>query len=110
MDLKHLRTFVAVAESGTVSKAAERLLIGQPALSRQIIELERQLGISLFDRVGRRLHLTAEGEGFLASCRRALGEIGSLAERAQELRRADRGTLRGEIGRAACRERVERSV
>jgi DNA-binding transcriptional LysR family regulator len=94
MDLKHLRTFVAVAESGTVSGAAERILIGQPALSRQIIELERQLGIALFDRVGRRLHLTGEGERFLEHCRRVLGEVGSLAERAQELRRADRGILR----------------
>lgn len=94
MDLRHLRTFVAVAESGTVSKAASRLLIGQPALSRQIIELERELELALFDRVGRRLQLTGEGERFLDHCRRALGEIGSLAERVHELRRADCGVLR----------------
>jgi DNA-binding transcriptional LysR family regulator len=94
MDLKHLRTFVAVAESGTVSKAATRRLIGQPALSRQVMELERDLGVTLFDRVGRRLRLTGEGEQFLEHCRGALSGIDSLGERAQELRRTDHGTLR----------------
>src|SRR5262249_12972024 len=93
MDLKHLRTFVAVAEQGTVSKAALRLHIAQPALSRQIIDLERELGLTLFDRVGRRLRLTREGEQFLADCRSALGQVSSLAERARDLRRGDRGLL-----------------
>ena len=73
MDLKQLRTFVAVAELGTVSKAALRLHIAQPALSRQIIGLETELGLTLFDRVGGRLLLTGEGEQLLGSCRRLLG-------------------------------------
>ena len=47
MDLKHLRTFVAVAELGTVSRAALQLRITQPALSRQIADLERELGLTL---------------------------------------------------------------
>ena len=55
MDLRHARTFVTVVELGTVSKAALRLRIAQPALSRQIIDLEQELGLQLFDRVGRRL-------------------------------------------------------
>jgi DNA-binding transcriptional LysR family regulator len=53
MDLKHLRTFVTVAELGTVSRAALQLRITQPALSRQIADLERELGLTLFDRVCR---------------------------------------------------------
>lgn len=65
MDLRHARTFVTVAELGTVSKAALRLRIAQPALSRQIIQLEHDLGLQLFDRVGRRLLLTGEGEQLL---------------------------------------------
>ena len=94
MDLKHLRTFVAVAECGTVSKAAARLRRAQPALSRQIIDLERELRIALFDRVGRRLRLTGEGERFLGSCRRLLGYFSSLTDQAHELRRGDSGVLK----------------
>jgi DNA-binding transcriptional LysR family regulator len=94
MDLKHLRTFVAVAELGTVSRAATRLHIAQPALSRQIIDLERELGINLFDRVARRLRLTREGEQLLERCRTLLGHASALSAEAQELRRGDAGTLR----------------
>ena len=81
MDLRRLRTFVAVAELGTVSKAALRLRITQPALSRQIRDLQQELGLRLFDRVGRGLVLTSEGEQFLGDCRGALGHI-DLARRA----------------------------
>src|SRR5512138_2572756 len=72
MDLRRTRTFVTVAELGTVSKAAVRLRIAQPALSRQINELEQELGLKLFDRVGRRLVLTGEGEQLLGDCRSLL--------------------------------------
>src|SRR5262245_53803402 len=94
MDLKHLRTFVTVAELGTVSKAALRLRIAQPALSRQIIGLETELGLTLFDRVGGRLLLTGEGEQLLGSCRRLLGYASSFTDEAQELRRGDSGVLK----------------
>ena len=55
MDLKRLRTFVMVAEQGTVSSASERLRITQPALSRQLQDLQAEFGVQLFDQVGRRL-------------------------------------------------------
>ncbi len=94
MDLRRLRTFVAVAELGTVSKAALRLRVGQPALSRQISDLQQELGLRLFDRIGRGLVLTAEGEQFLGDCRAILGHIDALGERVDLLRRGDRGVLK----------------
>jgi DNA-binding transcriptional LysR family regulator len=94
MDLRRLRTFVAVAELGTVSRAALRLRISQPALSRQISELEQEFSLRLFDRVGRRLMLTAVGEQVLDDCRRVLGEVGSLGGRLELLRRGSSGVLR----------------
>ena len=81
MDLKRLRTFVAVAELGTVSSASLHLRISQPALSRQINDVEQEFGFRLFDRVGRRLVLTAVGEQVLVDCRRVLGEVALLGER-----------------------------
>ena len=68
MDLRHARTFVTVADLGTVSAAARQLRVAQPALSRQIRDLERELGFDLFDRVGRRLLLTSAGEQLLSEC------------------------------------------
>jgi LysR family transcriptional regulator, nitrogen assimilation regulatory protein len=94
MDLRRLRTFVAVAELGTVSKAAVRLRIGQPALSRQIADLQKELNLRLFDHVGRGLVLTAEGEQLLADCRRVLTDFDVVRERAEILRRGDRGVLK----------------
>src|SRR5258708_35755728 len=86
MDLRRLRTFVTVAEQGSVSKAALRLHITQTALSRQIRALQQDLGLLLFDRVGRGLVLTPEGE--------QLSQASSLNERAQLLRRGDTGVLK----------------
>ncbi len=83
MDLRRLRTFVAVAELGTVSKAAVRLRIGQPALSRQLSDLQQELGLKLFDRVGRRLALTVQGDQLLAdrvsSAAKSMGNRASIA-------------------------------
>jgi LysR family nitrogen assimilation transcriptional regulator len=94
MNLRHARTFVTVAEVGTVSKAATRLRIAQPALSRQISAFEQELGLKLFDRVGSRLVLTGEGEQLLADCRVLLNYASALGERAQLLRRGDTGVLK----------------
>jgi DNA-binding transcriptional LysR family regulator len=94
MDLRHVRTFVTVAEVGTVSRAAERLHVAQPALSRQIANLEDELGLRLFDRVARRLLLTSEGEQLLNDCRGLLNYARAVGEQAQVLRRGDVGVLR----------------
>jgi DNA-binding transcriptional LysR family regulator len=94
MDLRHIRTFVTVAEVGTVSGAAARLHVAQPALSRQIANLEDELSLKLFDRVGRRLLLTSEGEQLLDNCRGLLNYARALGEQAQVLRRGDVGVLR----------------
>lgn len=94
MDLRHARTFVTVAEVGTVSRAAVRLHVAQPALSRQIANLEQELGVRLFDRVGRRLMLTGEGEQLLEDCRHLLSSADSLRERARLLADGETGTLK----------------
>src|SRR6266550_1764450 len=94
MDLKRLRTFVAVADLGTVSKAALRLRIRQSALSRQISELEYECGFKLFDRIGRRLFLTTRGEELLGECRGLLSHLRLLGERIELLNRGDSGLLK----------------
>jgi DNA-binding transcriptional LysR family regulator len=94
MDLRHLRTFITVAEQGSVSKAALRLRIAQPALSRQIIDLEKEFGLKLFDRVARRMVLTTEGEQLLQNSRTVIGNVASLAEQAHFLRGGDSGLLK----------------
>jgi DNA-binding transcriptional LysR family regulator len=68
--------------------------VAQPALSRQISALEASLGVTLFDRVRRRLVLTGQGEQLLADCRSILGAVESLSERARLLRRQDAGVLK----------------
>src|SRR5215468_10924956 len=94
MDLKHVRTFVIVAEQGSVSKAALRLHLTQPALSRQLRDFQRDLGLNLFDRVGRRLVLTSDGEQLLTHCRGLLNYAETLSQRAQTLLRGDAGVLK----------------
>jgi LysR family transcriptional regulator, cyn operon transcriptional activator len=94
MDLRHLRYFIAVADAGGVSRAASRLNISQPAVSRQIRDLETELGISLFDRHGGRLVLTAEGEDLLSRSRELSRSAESLRERAHALRGGDVGIIR----------------
>jgi DNA-binding transcriptional LysR family regulator len=94
MDLRHLRTFAIVAEHGTVSKASTLLGVAQPALSRQIQDLETELDVKLFDRIRRRLVLTNEGQLLLGDCRSILGAVSSLKDHALLLRRPDAGVLK----------------
>ena len=94
MELRHLRSFVAVADAGSVSRAAKRLHITQPALSRQIQDLEREFACRLFDRIGRRIALTRDGEDILERTRRLLADAEGLGERARALAGGEAGVLR----------------
>jgi LysR family cyn operon transcriptional activator len=94
MNFRHLRTFVAIAEAGGIARAGTRLNLSQPAASRQILALEADLGVQLFDRIGRRFQLTSEGEDLLRQCRRLLTDADSLTERARALKTGQTGILR----------------
>jgi LysR family transcriptional regulator, cyn operon transcriptional activator len=94
MNFKQLRAFVTIADTGGFARAANRLNLSQPALSRQIRALETDLSMRLFDRVGRRVLLTSEGEDLLQRCRRLLADADSLGERARMLKAGETGILR----------------
>jgi DNA-binding transcriptional LysR family regulator len=94
MDLKRLRSFVAVADSRSVSASSAGLGISQPALSRQLAGLAKTLGVELFESVGRRLALTAAGEELLGEARDLLARAELFRERARSLGRGDSGLLK----------------
>src|SRR4029079_19733709 len=72
MELRHLRYFVAAAEAENVSRAAARLHVSQPALSRQIRDLEEEIGFPLFERSAKSVRLTPVGKAFLIEARAVL--------------------------------------
>ena len=94
MNLRYLRAFATIADAGGFGRAAVRLNLSQPALSRQIHALESELGVPLFDRIGRRVQLTSEGEDLLRRSRRLLAEADALGERARSLKAGETGILR----------------
>jgi LysR family cyn operon transcriptional activator len=94
MNLRQVRTFVAIADAGGLARAEGRLHLSQPAASRQVQALEAELGVPLFNRVGRRMRLTTDGEDLLRRSRRLLQEAESLSERARALKGGQAGTLR----------------
>jgi DNA-binding transcriptional LysR family regulator len=93
LELRQLRYFIAVAESEHVARAAETLNISQSPLSRQIMQLEAQLGVDLFERNRKRLRLTADGREFLGEARELVAHAGRLEDRGRSLGRGAAGGM-----------------
>ena len=93
MELSQLRTLIHVAELGSLSKAADRLHIAQPALSRQVRLLEEELGVRLFARHGRGMVLTEQGQEILKHATRVMAELEEIRAAASETG----APLRGQI-------------
>lgn len=94
MELRHIRYFVRAAELLHFTHAAESLYISQPTLSTHIQQLEEELGLPLFDRVGRNVRLTEAGKVFLGHAERALHELDMAQERISDLKGLVSGKLR----------------
>jgi DNA-binding transcriptional LysR family regulator len=94
MQMRHFRCFIAAAEEGSFLKAASRLRVAQPSLSRQIRDLEREVGVLLFERMPRGVRLTAAGDVFLLEARNTL----ESAARAMATARREGATDKLRIG------------
>src|SRR3984957_398777 len=94
MELRHLRYFVSVGEEQHFGRAAARLHVAQPALSRQIQDLENELGFMLFERLPRGVRLSAAGKLFLNDARRILQDVDEAKRRAERVATGKAGTLR----------------
>ncbi|MBD2072110.1 LysR family transcriptional regulator [Leptolyngbya sp. FACHB-671] len=93
MELRHLHYFIAVAEELHFSRAAERLHISQPPLSQQIRDLEEELGVKLFERTKRQVHLTEAGNVFLERSYRVLAQLEQAIAATQRIGRGEVGQL-----------------
>ncbi len=93
-ELRHLRTFVAVAEELSFTRAAERLHLGQQAVSKSVAQLERELGVALLERTTHDVRLTAAGEALLGAGRDALASADAAFALAQEVGGGLTGTVR----------------
>jgi DNA-binding transcriptional LysR family regulator len=93
MDIAALQAFLAIAETGSFSRAAERIYLTQPAISKRIAQLEEELGAKLFDRVGRRVQLTPAGHALGARARALLKDFDDVKRVITNLA----GTIGGEL-------------
>ena len=94
MELRHLRYFVAVGEEQHYRRGAQRLRVAQPALSRQIQDLEEEVGFKLFDRLSPGVKLSTAGKVFLEEARRILQQVDDATKRAKRVASGQLGTLR----------------
>lgn len=98
MTLVQLRHLIALAHTGSFSRAAQAQFLTQPALSRSIRALEDELGMALFDRVGRRIELTAFGRSTLERARQLVSDAEELQGSGRRSREGERGVLRIGMG------------
>lgn len=110
MDLRRLRYFVAVAQELHFGRAAAKLHIAQPSLSQQIRTLERELGVELLRRDGRRVALTPAGDALLREGRRALDQARRAVEAARSAGSGESGLLRVGFMGSAGRELMPRVI
>jgi DNA-binding transcriptional LysR family regulator len=94
MNPHHLRTFLAVRRHRNYTRAAEEIFLTQPAVSRQMRQLEEELGVRLFEQIGKSLHVTDAGETLAADAEKLLGAMERTAEAVRSHRSAERGFLR----------------
>jgi len=94
MELRHLRYLIGIVDAGSMALASRRLHVSQPTLSRQVRDLEQELGVRLFDRVGRTLRLTVEGRELVARSRHVMAEAEALKARGTVLGGSTAGVLR----------------
>ena len=93
MDIRQLKYFVTIAEEGKITTAAKKLNIAQPPLSRQLKQMEEELGVILFDRDNKSLNLTLEGERLLLRAKELLNKLDETMVEVQELRKDASGIL-----------------
>jgi LysR family transcriptional regulator, salicylic acid-responsive activator of bsdBCD len=93
LDIRQLRYFVAIAEEGKITTAAKRLNIAQPPLSKQLKQMEEELGVVLFDRDNKSINLTLEGEKLLERATEILNKFDETMVEVQELRKSASGIL-----------------
>ena len=93
MDIRQLKYFVTIAEEGKITTAAKKLNIAQPPLSRQLKQMEEELGVILFDRDNKSLNLTLEGETLLLRAKELLNKLDETMVEVQELRKDASGIL-----------------
>ncbi|WML57779.1 LysR family transcriptional regulator [Neobacillus sp. PS2-9] len=93
MDIRQLKYFVTIAEEGKITTAAKKLNIAQPPLSRQLKQMEEELGVTLFDRDNKSLNLTLEGERLLLRAKELLNKLDETMVEVQELRKDASGIL-----------------
>jgi DNA-binding transcriptional LysR family regulator len=94
MNPHHLRTFLAVRRHLNYTRAAEEVFLTQPAVSRQVRQLEEKLGVRLFEQIGKSLHLTDAGETLAVEAEKLLGAMERTAEAVRSHRSAERGSIR----------------